>query len=148
MTRYQALLMRAAALCLCDVLGMERPELEQANEAGNSSHNEQAASALSQAMQHQLEQMAANSEGLAKRQAEDLKEALLDISHNQGTTKPSEELIDAAILKQLKNDMPLNTEQWQQLAIELVASTQQQCIARANLMGELLHRLPQALPQR
>ena len=148
MTRYQALLMRAAALCLCDVLGVERPELEQASTAGNRVHNEQAASALSQAMQRQLEQMAVNSEGLAKRQAQDLKAALLDISHAQGSAKHSDELIDAAILKQLKNDEPLNTRQWQQLAVKLVASTHEQCLERANLMGELFHRLPQALPQR
>ena len=99
-------------------------------------------------MQRQLEQMAANSEGLAKRQAQDLKAALLDIGRAPSNANPSDELIDAAILKQLKDDEPLNTEQWQQLAIALVTSTQKQCIERASLMDELFHRLPQTLPQR
>lgn len=148
MLRYQALLMRGAALCLCECLDIERPDLSELSD--NPGAQEQAHS-LSEGMQRQLEQLADAAEGLAKRQAQDLKAALLDVMANLPGSRSAKAsaMIDAELLQALQSNDPdcsLNAQQWEQLAICLCFHTQQQCRARKHLMGELFERLPQPIP--
>ncbi len=140
MSRYQALLMRAAALCLCECLGIDQPKLD------DSHHESRSGNKLSEAMQRQLDQLIGNSEGLAKRQAEDFKAALLDIEQHKQTDQTKETALIANQQALLNSQQPISHEQWQSIATALVLDTHDQCCSRRHLMGELFERLPQPIP--
>lgn len=148
MVRYQALLMRGAALCLCECLGIAQPDL---SELSDKPAGQEQAHSVSEGMQRQLEQLADATEGLAKRQAKDLKAALLDVMANLpgSRTAKASAMIDAEFLRAIQSNetvQALSAVQWEQLAISLCFHTQQQCRARKHLMGELFERLPQPIP--